>query len=320
MVEKRTARTGYDRGRVMLRLCVWLVASAAAVSNPLGAAIGRDTTPVKLQLLQARANGKSIDVIVQTRNGVGEAASVENLRMTADVDGRLVPLGVVQDEQDVAIVLLVDNFGSLAPRPKRDAETLINMLILQLGPRDRMAILSSASGVRTLAGFTSDRNTLMRATDELSGTDRASNRFAGLARANAMANSPDSELPIRRVIVNVTTGVAQRGDDPAEALDAMSTQSVPVYGMLLDSDGMNRDTSAWGSLVSKTQGAIIPVHAGGREISFARLKDLMDNSYHYTGTCDACGEDSARLTMRVRTQTQDASLISAALSVAREAP
>jgi VWFA-related protein len=121
-------------------------------------------------------------------------------------NGRSVPdltLDLAESEQDgLVVVIAVDTSGSMQGTPLDTARGAVRLLLEQMGPRDRAALVSFGQTVQVVQELTDDRDALSRALDGLAAHGDTA-LYDGTFRAIALAAQ---HALGRRAVVVITDG------------------------------------------------------------------------------------------------------------------
>jgi VWFA-related protein len=138
-----------------------------------------------------------------------------------------------QVERGVAYILLVDISKSLSAKEFASMRQVLQGWIEGMGPKDRAAIVTFGTEVRTLQDFSNDKASLNNLIAQLRITDNDTQLHKGLIKAMELGSRADPDLPARRVIITLSDGQDDYagGSTPKEVFDMMKTDPVPIYAI-----------------------------------------------------------------------------------------
>jgi hypothetical protein len=119
----------------------------------------------------------------------------------------------------IAVVFTFDTSGSMQGAPLEQAKAAAKGLVAQIGPDDQAAVMSFASTVTLVQGFTGDRAAIERAIDSLTAVGDTA-LYAGVRDSIALADT--APLP-RRSVILLSDGVDFGG---VSGIDAESTYTL----------------------------------------------------------------------------------------------
>jgi VWFA-related protein len=138
-----------------------------------------------------------------------------------------------QGERGVAYILLVDISKSLSAKEFASMRQVLQGWIDGMGPKDRAAVITFGTEVKTLQDFSSDKPLLNNLIAQLKPTDNDTQLHKGLIKAMELGSRADPDLPARRVIITLSDGQDDYagGATPKEVFDMMKTDPVPIYAI-----------------------------------------------------------------------------------------
>jgi len=138
-----------------------------------------------------------------------------------------------QLERGVAYILLVDISKSLSAKEFAEMRQVLQGWIDGMGPKDRAAIITFGTEVKTLQDFSDDKASLNNLIAQLRITDNDTQLHKGLMKAMELGSRADPDLPARRVIITLSDGQDDYagGATPKEVYDMMKTDPVPIYAI-----------------------------------------------------------------------------------------
>ena len=138
-----------------------------------------------------------------------------------------------QLERGVAYILLVDISKSLSAKEFAEMRQVLQGWIDAMGEKDRAALITFGTEVRTLQDFSNDKALLNNIIGQLRITDNDTQLHKGLIKAMELGSRADRDLPARRVIITLSDGQDDYagGATPKEVYDMMKTDPVPIYAI-----------------------------------------------------------------------------------------
>ncbi|MFW5691584.1 MAG: VWA domain-containing protein, partial [Chloroflexota bacterium] len=144
---------------------------------------------------------------------------------------------VTDDDLPISVVLMIDTSSSMAGEPIEAARAAARLFIENLGPEDTVAVMTFDSQVRTVVDFTSDKDALLAAIDDLRFGGQTALYDAGLS---AIAKAAEAPTPRRTVVllgdgseyggIGTDGRVAQASTaERGGALALARVRGVPVY-------------------------------------------------------------------------------------------
>ncbi len=130
--------------------------------------------------------------------------------------------------QAADLVIVLDRSGSMEGRKLRDARQAVIGLLDQLGPRDRLALLTYSNGVQTRSGLVplnSANRQRLAATITGIQSGGGTNLGAGLGRGMDILMQTPGDGRQRKVIL-ISDGLANQGITGVDALGRMAAQAV----------------------------------------------------------------------------------------------
>ena len=214
---------------------------------------------------------------------------VDNFRVTGDLAG-LAQVTKVEnirdDELPFATTLVIDTSSSMADMPLTRAKEAAVQYIEALGPDDPVAIVTFSSRVRQVIGFTTDRDLLLDALEDLEYGGQTALYDATYAGILLAADAP---LPRRAVVILSDGGEygnqSERSRD--ESVKAATVNGVPVYTVGL---GWNIDERFLRLVSSETNADFIGLPRQDELVqlapTFRNLADLFRTQYIITLSAD----------------------------------
>jgi VWFA-related protein len=138
-----------------------------------------------------------------------------------------------QGERGVAYILLVDISKSLSEKEFAEMRQVLQGWIDGMGPKDRAALITFGTEVKTLQDFSDDKVLLNNLVTHLQPTDMNTQLHKGLIKAMELGGRADPDLPSRRVIITLSDGQDDYagGATSKEVFDMMKTDPVPIYAI-----------------------------------------------------------------------------------------
>jgi VWFA-related protein len=133
----------------------------------------------------------------------------------------------------VAYILLVDISKSLSAKEFSSMREVLQGWVNDMGPKDRAALITFGTDVKTLQDFSNDKVLLNNLIAQLKPTDKDTQLHKGLIKAMELGSRADPDLPARRVIITLSDGQDDYagGATPKEVFDMMKTDPVPIYAI-----------------------------------------------------------------------------------------
>ncbi len=150
----------------------------------------------------------------------------------AEADGQSLPLMGVTTALDAnvpaAVVLTFDTSGSMQGTAIEQAKAGGKALVNQLGPNDRVAVITFSNAVQVVQGFTSDRGALAAAIDGIVAAGNTALYDGVVAGVNTAAQAGTQ----RRAVVLLSDGKDSGGvsaSDRSSSLAAAQTAGAPFF-------------------------------------------------------------------------------------------
>ena len=213
--------------RAIIALLVFLPFSLALSQD---AGISLDIIGItSTDLTQVAIHASILDSSEQLVSGLG----VENFSIGGDLAGLAQVTNVeniTDDDLEFASVLVIDTSSSMADRPLTQAQAAARSYIEALGPADPVAIVSFSTEVRLVVDYTTDRERLFSAIDNLAYGGKTALYDATL-RGIELAN----QAPLQRKAVVILSDGGEYGDvsqsSRDESIRAATIHGVPVYSI-----------------------------------------------------------------------------------------
>ncbi|MBL8161328.1 MAG: VWA domain-containing protein [Anaerolineae bacterium] len=203
----------------------------------LPAAIGvmQDAPPLRVEI--TGVNPTDLPTVVVTTSvfdRLGQpifGLTSENFAITGELAerARIVSVeNISDDDLAFSVVLAIDTSSSMADEPLARAKEAAITFINSIGPNDPVAIVTFDTREQLIQDYTTDKNTLINAINNLGFGGKTALFDGGLLSVETAANSPTS----RRAVILLSDG-AEFGGVSASARDAALSEAlvrgVPVY-------------------------------------------------------------------------------------------
>ncbi len=187
--------------------------------------IGVDST----DLTQVTINASVLDSSGQLVSGL----DIDNFSVGGDLAGLAQVTGVenvTDDDLDFASVLVIDTSSSMADRPLTQAQAAARSYLEALSPDDPVAIVTFSNDARLVLDYTTDRERLIRAIDNLAYGGKTALYDATLLGIETAIEAP---LPHKAVVLLSDGGeygdISERSRE--DAIRAATIHGVPVYSI-----------------------------------------------------------------------------------------
>src|ERR1700730_633300 len=211
-------------------LALLSVGDALAQSSP--------STPATLRLAQVVV--RLIDGLLNVhlyaiaQDESGKAVAPQPGALTALIGPNYVPVDLARQD-GIGIVFLIDISASLSELQFGKIKDSVKGWIGQLGPNDRVAIVTLGDTVKTVHGFTTRNDPALisvLANLPQKPSDQHTKLYQGLIQAIDLSRRLDV-TPLRRAIVVLTDGMddQQGGAGRQEVLDKLDVDPTPIYGL-----------------------------------------------------------------------------------------
>lgn len=243
---------GRNRGPALLGVLLWAcLAAGMAAAGMAAAGQAHAAEPAAvLNIEQAWNQGSEMLVYFAAVDAEGSpAGGLEPSALQARLGGTDTP--VIRMEQfnpqseGLAWVVLLDVSRSLDSSQFAGVQAAVRTLMSQMGPHDKMALMTFGAEVRTVCDYTGDQAVLAGALDTLNAEDENTQMYQGLLQALETARRQDDSLPARRAIVLLSDGSEDYygGVSKDEVVNSLKIEPVPVYALGIYNERVNSDAA-----------------------------------------------------------------------------
>ncbi|HZD22676.1 MAG TPA: VWA domain-containing protein, partial [Acidimicrobiia bacterium] len=180
-------------------------------------------------------------MVIELRNATSEP-DTSAVEITADGEevSDLVVQTIGRSSVPVGVVLVIDASGSMEGAPMGAAKTAAKAFISQAGSDDRIAVVSFADGVQVLSGFTSDKDALNAAINEIQPEGETAFNDGVIQGIELFdASAADDLLPHMIVLSDGEDTVSEASLEDATAV--VGASEVRTFGVALESPDFNPD-------------------------------------------------------------------------------
>ncbi|MDO4987634.1 MAG: FHA domain-containing protein [Synergistes sp.] len=139
-------------------------------------------------------------------------------------------------DEGIAIVFLVDVSSSVSQRRFAELKNAMCVVIKQLKPKDKVAVVSVGEQVNVCQDYTSETKTLLYTVQQLKARDSQTSLNSGVISALKLAGIKNTSLPKRRMVILASDGMDDSASSAtaAEVRDAIDETHVPIYTLFYD--------------------------------------------------------------------------------------
>jgi Mg-chelatase subunit ChlD len=261
--------------------------------------------PSDIALRQGLAKGRSITLFTDLRDDQGNALLVTD-KYQIHVDIGPYPLridsvaaaGAVTGLQPgLAAIFLVDISRSVTDVRFVKIREALTRWTDNLGPNDRIAIVTFGDAVTTLQDFSGNMESLKNLIATLKPTDSHTRLYDALLRGLDLGQRQDADIPAQRIIVLLSDGLddTMGGASAPEVFSAMESSPLPVFAIGFDPGGTAalRDSGfrTLGTLARNSGGEFMPATDDRLTDTYASLRQRVRESLIVQGQCDTCPPD-----------------------------
>lgn len=269
-----------------------------------------ESGPVQLgaiRIEQARQEPTALTLFLYGLDDAGgPVADLPVESFTAFLGSRSVPVDTVRpfhlDDDGVAVLFLLDVSRSIRPEAFQRMRDAVASWRRSLGPGDRAALMTFGSSVQLVSDFDADSTAFLAGIDSVGPRDDDTRFYEGLTRAVETARQGGAGLPTRRVVVTVSDGVDDNvgGATREELLEAIATNSVPVYGIgFAGPAGAEEGLQALGSFARRSGGAYFDGVSQPLDSAVSEVREHLNAALVMTLDCSDCPRDGAVYRLRV---------------------
>lgn len=304
---------------VLFPLLLWFPVAAWAADEP-----------ANFKISQTRAAVPEITAYLDIRNAEdGFISAIQPNQLDAKIGVNQATISAVtpfdKSGEGVAYIFLVDISKSLKPERFAQIRTALSGWTDGLKEKDRAALLTFGSEVKTIVDFTSDKTALKTKIGELKLTDNNTLLHDALVQAMDLGRRADHDLPGRRVVVMLSDGLddAAGGRTREEILTRMKDR-VPIYAIGFANPPMNpkkdEGLKSLGTFAHVSGGEYLAAGNGPLNDAYATLHKRIQEVLVTRIACPKCEADGRdyplHLTLtvgtRILTDQQDIRLLQGA--------
>ncbi|MBF0229870.1 MAG: VWA domain-containing protein [Desulfamplus sp.] len=217
--------------------CFWIVSAALFITQPF---ITQSSSAeiMEFRVSQVFQHLPKITVYLHLNQESGKPIeNIEGVKFSAFVDADSAALTSTSkfdaDNDGAAYLFLVDVSKSLNAAQFGQIKEALSTWVKAIKEKDKAALMTFGTAVRTVQDFTADKELLIKAVNELALTDMNTQLHLGLARAIELCRRKDADLPGRRAVITLSDGQDDfaGGMTKNEVLNQLKDDPIPIYAI-----------------------------------------------------------------------------------------